>query len=54
MASSSSSSSYATFIRHLERDAARTAKQKEGKRRMRRIGNVDIPNETFAGILSNK
>ena len=29
-------------------------KQKEGKRRMRRIGNVDIPNETFAGILSNK
>jgi len=29
-------------------------KQKEGKRRMRRIGNVDIPNETFAGILSTK
>lgn len=29
-------------------------KQKDGKRRMRRIGNVDIPNETFAGILSNK
>ena len=25
-------------------------KQKEGKRRMRRIGNVDIPNETFAGF----
>ncbi|CAL56141.1 Translation elongation/initiation factor/Ribosomal, beta-barrel [Ostreococcus tauri] len=29
-------------------------KQKEGKRRMRRIGNVDIPNDTFAGILSTK
>lgn len=28
------------------------AKQKEGKRRMRRIGNVDIPAEAFAGLLS--
>ena len=28
------------------------AKQKEGKRRMRRVGNVDIPAEAFAGLLS--
>ena len=28
-------------------------KQKSGKKRMRRIGNVDIPNEAFAGLLSN-
>ena len=27
-------------------------KQKQGKKRMRRIGNVDIPNEAFAGLLS--
>jgi translation elongation factor EF-4 len=25
---------------------------KQGKKRMRRIGNVDIPNEAFAGLLS--
>ena len=30
------------------------SKQKEGKKRMRRIGNVDIPNDAFAGLLSTK
>ena len=29
-------------------------KQKEGKKRMRRIGNVDIPNATFGALLSNR
>ena len=29
-------------------------KQKDGKKKMKRIGNVDIPNEAFAGLLSNK
>jgi translation elongation factor EF-4 len=29
-------------------------KQKEGKKRMRRMGNVDIPSDAFAGLLSAK
>tara|TARA_B100001142_G_scaffold49030_1_gene46212 strand:+ start:1216 stop:1521 length:306 start_codon:yes stop_codon:yes gene_type:complete len=30
------------------------SRQKEGKKRMKRIGNVDIPNEAFAGLLSTQ
>jgi GTP-binding protein LepA len=29
------------------------SKQKEGKKRMRRVGNVDVPIEAFAGLLGN-
>ena len=29
-------------------------KQKDGKKRMRRMGNVDIPADPFAGLLSAK
>ena len=29
-------------------------KQKDGKKRMRRMGNVDIPADAFAGLLSAK
>jgi len=29
-------------------------KQKEGKKRMRRVGNVDIPNATFGQLLSTR
>lgn len=28
-------------------------KQKEGKKRMRRVGNVDLPQEAFLGLLRN-
>ena len=30
------------------------SRQKEGKKRMKRIGNVDILNEAFAGLLSTQ
>jgi translation elongation factor EF-4 len=39
---------------HYERKMKHLENQKEGKRRMKRIGKVDLPQEAFFDILRNK
>ncbi|TFY82986.1 hypothetical protein EWM64_g1028 [Hericium alpestre] len=39
---------------HVERKMKHLENQKEGKRRMKRIGSVDLPQEAFFDILSTK
>jgi translation elongation factor EF-4 len=41
-------------IGHYERKMKHLENQKEGKRRMKRMGTVDLPQEAFFDILSNK
>ena len=42
------------FAGHYERKLKHLENQKEGKRRMKRIGRVDLPQEAFFEILSSK
>lgn len=39
---------------HYERKLKHLENQKEGKRRMKKIGKVDLPQEAFFDILRNK
>ena len=39
---------------HYERKLKHLVNQKEGKRRMKRIGTVELPQEAFFEILSSK
>lgn len=39
---------------HYERKMKHLENQKESKKRMKRIGNVDLPQEAFFDILSTK
>lgn len=39
---------------HYERKMKHLENQKESKRRMKRIGSVDLPQEAFFDILSTK
>lgn len=39
---------------HLERKTKHLDNQKEGKKRMKRIGTVELPQEAFFDILSSK
>ena len=41
-------------IGHYERKMKHLENQKEGKRRMKKIGTVDLPQEAFFDILGNK
>lgn len=42
------------FAGHYERKMKHLENQKESKRRMKRIGSVDLPQEAFFDILSTK
>jgi len=39
---------------HYERKLKHLNKQKEGKKKMKRIGNIDLPQEAFFTVLSSK
>lgn len=39
---------------HQERKQKHLDNQKEGKKRMKKIGNVELPQEAFYDILSSK
>jgi len=39
---------------HHERKLKKLEQQKEGKKRLKRIGSVDVPQEAFFEILSSK
>lgn len=41
-------------IGHYERKLKHLENQKESKRKMKRIGSVDLPQEAFFNILSTK
>ena len=42
------------FVGHYERKMKHLENQKEGKRKMKKMGTVDLPQEAFFDILSNK
>jgi len=39
---------------HYERKMKHLENQKEGKRRMKKIGKIDLPQEAFFDVLRNK